>query len=183
MIWGVDCAKNGGPCPYSPPSSQLPVLQQLGRKRLAEGMKGPGQCSCWRLSCTSFAVLFPVFALPRPLCGFIYPIPMSLLPDPRPAHQVLVWAELPQAGIPDVPDLSLCLSFPPLSLCLSPSSCLPGIHPVVPLLVPSPVFSLLSLLSARSNYLRLLDGKHSVLKRCFTSSILGAHHQESTVAT
>lgn len=41
MIWGVDCAKNGGPCPYSPPSSQLPVLQQLGRKRLAEGIEGP----------------------------------------------------------------------------------------------------------------------------------------------
>lgn len=169
------------PTALCPPS--FPCCNRWEGRDWLKELKGPGQCSCWRLSCTSSALLFPVFALPRPLCGFIYPIPMSLLPDPRPAHQVPVWAELPQAGIPDVPDLSLCLSFPPLSLCLSPSSCLPGIHPMVPLLVPSPVFSLLSLLSARSNYLGLLDRKRSVLTRCFTSSILGAHHQESTVAT
>lgn len=76
---------------------------------------------------------FSVLALPRPLCksSFIWSIPMSPLPDPRPAHQVVpVWAELAQAGIPDILDLQLCPSPPPPSLCLSPRL------PVVSLLVP-----------------------------------------------
>lgn len=165
--------------PVPVPAAFTPLVQQLGR-----GLSSLGQCSCWRLSWTSFGVFFfffSVLALPRPLCGTILfaPIPKSPLPAPlpRPAHQVIpVWAELPQAGIPDIPDLQLCPSPHPFLKTVSER------HPVFPLLVPSLVFLLLCLLSARSNYLGLLDEKHSVLKRCFKARILGAHHQESTMA-
>lgn len=108
--------------------------------------------------------------MPRPLCEsrvffvlfFFYPIPTPSLPDPRPAHQVvLVWAELPQAGIPDIPDLQLCPSPLPPSSGLAPFPCLSqGIRWLLSLCLPFPslVIFLLCLLSARSNYQGLPTG-------------------------
>lgn len=130
--------------PVPVPAAFTPLVQQLGR-----GLSSLGQCSCWRLSWTSFGVFFfSVLALPRPLCGAILfaPIPKSPLPAPvpRPALQVIpVWAELPQAGIPDIPDLQLCPSphpflmpvsvFQPFSAsCVSSPCAFPCLSPPLP---------------------------------------------------
>jgi hypothetical protein len=178
MIWGVDYAKNGGPCSCS---CSFHSSGATAGKRIVQPWAVLLLEAIVDLVWCLFFFFFSVLALPRPLCGTILfaPIPKSPLPAPlpRPAHQVIpVWAELPQAGIPDIPDLQLCPSPHPFLKTVSER------HPVFPLLVPSLVFLLLCLLSARSNYLGLLDEKHSVLKRCFKARILGAHHQESTMA-
>lgn len=145
MIWGVDYAKNGGPCSCSCSfhSSGATVGKRIVQPwavLLLEAIVDLVWCL--------FFFFFSVLALPRPLCGTILfaPIPKSPLPAPvpRPALQVIpVWAELPQAGIPDIPDLQLCPSphpflmpvsvFQPFSAsCVSSPCAFPCLSPPLP---------------------------------------------------